>query len=70
MDAANLAVNKRWQDPYGGDRGTAVSTWPDKHGFLGGYQNATGVTHIGARDYDPLTGRFMTADPVLDTSDL
>ncbi len=69
VDAANLAVTKRWQDPYGGGRGTAASTWPDKHGFLGGYQNTTGVTHIGARDYDPLTGRFMTADPVLDTSD-
>ncbi|MEV6644325.1 polymorphic toxin-type HINT domain-containing protein [Amycolatopsis sp. NPDC051371] len=68
VDAANLTVRKRWQDPYGADRGTPASTWPDKHGFLGGYQNTTGVTHIGARDYDPLTGRFMTADPVLDTS--
>jgi RHS repeat-associated protein len=68
VDAANLAVTKRWQDPYGTDRGTPPSTWPDKHGFLGGYQNTTGVTHIGARDYDPLTGRFMTADPMLDTS--
>ncbi|WP_326952260.1 RHS repeat-associated core domain-containing protein [Amycolatopsis sp. NBC_01286] len=68
VDAANLTVSKRWQDPYGTTRGTPPSTWPDKHGFLGGYQNTTGVTHIGARDYDPLTGRFMTADPVLDTS--
>ncbi|MFJ9782540.1 polymorphic toxin type 24 domain-containing protein [Amycolatopsis sp. NPDC101161] len=69
VDAANLTVSKRWQDPYGTNRGTPSPTWPDKHGFLGGYQNTTGVTHIGARDYDPLTGRFMTADPVLDTSD-
>ncbi|MGW4524997.1 polymorphic toxin-type HINT domain-containing protein [Amycolatopsis sp. NPDC004378] len=61
-------MTKRWQDPYGGDRGTPASNWPDKHGFLGGYQNTTGVTHVGARDYDPLAGRFMTADPVLDTS--
>ncbi|MGW3994810.1 RHS repeat-associated core domain-containing protein [Amycolatopsis sp. NPDC004772] len=69
VKAADLTPSKRWQDPYGGDRGTPPSAWPDKHGFLGGYQNTTGVTHIGARDYDPLAGRFMTADPVLDTGD-
>ncbi|WP_326954081.1 RHS repeat-associated core domain-containing protein [Amycolatopsis sp. NBC_01286] len=63
-----MAVTRRWRDPYGTTRGTPPSTWPDKHGFLGGYQNTTGVTHIGARDYDPLAGRFMTADPVLDPS--
>ncbi|MER6799633.1 RHS repeat-associated core domain-containing protein [Amycolatopsis mediterranei] len=67
VDAGNLAVTKRWQDPYGISRGTPPSTWPDKHGFVGGYQNTTGLTHLGARDYDPLSGRFLTADPVLDT---
>jgi RHS repeat-associated protein len=39
------------------------------NGFLGAYQNTTGATHIGARDFEPLTGRFMIADLVLDTSD-
>ncbi|MER6792093.1 RHS repeat-associated core domain-containing protein [Amycolatopsis mediterranei] len=67
VDAGNLAVTKRWQDPYGTSRGTPPSTWPDKHGFVGGYQNTTGLTHLGARDYDPLSGRFLTADPMLDT---
>ncbi|MEV6446102.1 RHS repeat-associated core domain-containing protein [Amycolatopsis sp. NPDC051716] len=67
VDAGNLAVTKRWQDPYGISRGTPPSTWPDKHGFVGGYQNTTGLTHLGARDYDPLSGRFLTADPMLDT---
>ncbi len=68
VNAATLAVSQRWQDPYGNARGTATGSWPDKHGYLGDYQNTTGLTHIGARDYDPTTGRFTTLDPVLDTS--
>jgi RHS repeat-associated protein len=67
VNGGNLALTKRWQDPYGTSRGTPLSTWPDKHGFVGGYQNTTGLTHLGARDYDPLSGRFLTADPMLDT---
>jgi hypothetical protein len=31
VDAANPAVSKRWQDPYGTNRGTPPSIWPDKH---------------------------------------
>ena len=29
----------------------------------------TGLIHIGARPYDPLTGRFATVDPILDPAD-
>jgi RHS repeat-associated protein len=68
VDAANLAVRKRYQDPYGVPRGTTDGPWADNHGFLGGFQNTTGLTHLGARDYDPLTGSFTTPDPVLDPS--
>ncbi|MEV5720514.1 RHS repeat-associated core domain-containing protein [Amycolatopsis mediterranei] len=48
-------------------RGTPPSSWPDLHGFVGGYRETTGLTHLGARDYDPLSGRFLTADPILNT---
>jgi YD repeat-containing protein len=42
VSAANLAVTRRWQDPYGVNRGTPPSsTWPDKHGFVDGFQNTT-----------------------------
>ncbi|MFJ9786164.1 RHS repeat-associated core domain-containing protein [Amycolatopsis sp. NPDC101161] len=69
VDAGNLAVSKRWQDPYGLTRGAPPSTWPDKHGYVGGYQTTTGLTHLGARDYDPATGRFLSVDPLLNPAD-
>ncbi|MEW2507955.1 RHS repeat-associated core domain-containing protein [Amycolatopsis sp. NPDC047767] len=69
VNADTLAVTQRRQYPYGVSRGPAPSAWPDKHGYLGGYQNASGLTHLGAREYDPLTGRFTIADPVLNTDD-
>jgi RHS repeat-associated protein len=63
-----LQPTERYTDPFGNARGTAApSTWPDKHGFVGGYQDTTGLTHLGARDYDPTAGRFISADPVLDS---
>ncbi|WP_370943432.1 RHS repeat-associated core domain-containing protein [Amycolatopsis sp. cg5] len=69
VDAADLGVKKRWQDPFGVPRGSVSPAWPDKHGYLGGYQNPVGLTHLGARDYDPLMGRFISVDPQLDTND-
>ncbi|WP_406642537.1 RHS repeat-associated core domain-containing protein [Amycolatopsis sp. WGS_07] len=69
VKADNLAVTQRWQDPYGVARGPVPSLWPDKHGYLGGYRNTTGLTHLGAREYDPALGRFTTVDPVLKTDD-
>lgn len=68
VTASSLAVTKRWQDPYGNQRGP-VNPWPDQHGFLGDTVDDTGLTHVDNRDYDPSTGRFMTVDPVLDNSD-
>ncbi|MFC5099639.1 RHS repeat-associated core domain-containing protein [Kibdelosporangium philippinense] len=51
------------------------STWcgddvPGNRGFLGGSQDTgTGLTHLGAREYDPDTGRFISVDPVLAIGD-
>ncbi|WP_149261394.1 polymorphic toxin type 17 domain-containing protein [Actinomadura sp. K4S16] len=64
-------LNQRRSTPFGEDRGAIVGIWPtamDK-GFVGGTKDNTGLTHLGAREYDPATGRFISVDPVLDPAD-
>ncbi|WP_188317080.1 RHS repeat domain-containing protein [Solihabitans fulvus] len=60
-------VIRRDTDPYGNLLGQVQNgPWPDVHGFLGKPQDdATGLTDVGARKYDPVTGRFISADPIL-----
>ncbi|MFD4656027.1 RHS repeat-associated core domain-containing protein, partial [Kitasatospora sp. NPDC058444] len=65
IDAATGAVDQRRSLPFGGTRGTTPATWAGTRGFLGGTAEPTGLTHLGARDYDPATGRFISVDPVL-----
>lgn len=49
-------------------RGPAV-TWTDDRGFLDKPTDAsTALTIIGAREYDPTTGRFISLDPVLESN--
>jgi len=60
-------VTQRRTTPFGTPRG--ASTWPSKRGFVGGYQDPTGLTHLGAREYDPQTGRFISVDPLIDFAD-
>ncbi|MEV1174529.1 RHS repeat-associated core domain-containing protein, partial [Nonomuraea sp. NPDC049784] len=68
VDASSQAVSKRYTTPFGAVRGTTIGDWPDDKGFLGKpADDATGLTSVGARMYDPLTGRFLSVDPVLST---
>ena len=49
---------------------TAAASWPGERGFIGGTVDAvTGLTHLGAREYDPASGRFLSPDPVIDFAD-
>ncbi|WP_246486950.1 RHS repeat-associated core domain-containing protein [Kribbella qitaiheensis] len=69
LDRATQAAVTRYSTPFGAPRGPAV-TWSDTHGFLGKPEDkTTGLTHLGAREYDPSTGRFLSVDPLLDLTD-
>ncbi|GAB3164928.1 RHS repeat-associated core domain-containing protein [Amycolatopsis stemonae] len=61
-----LSATTRYSDPFGNPRGQTPGSWPDKHGFVGGQQQTTGLTQLGARDYDPAIGKFTTTDPVIE----
>lgn len=66
VDATTQAITRRYSKPFGETRGTTPPAWPDDKGFLGKTTDAgTGLTHVGAREYDTATGRFLSADPVL-----
>ncbi|MEV7417545.1 RHS repeat-associated core domain-containing protein [Streptomyces sp. NPDC089919] len=70
VDSATHAVTKRRTTPFGAARGQQPTGWTGDRGFVGGTRDAsTGLTHLGAREYDPATGRFVSADPVMDLSD-
>jgi RHS repeat-associated protein len=66
LDASTYAVTKRYTTPFGATRGTKPSVWPDDKAFLGKpADDGTGLTHIGAREYDPSIGQFISVDPLL-----
>jgi len=68
IDNATQAITKRYTTPFGADRGQPTyGPWPDDKGFLGASaDSASGLTHLGAREYDPSTGRFISVDPLLE----
>src|SRR6185369_6358426 len=55
-------------DPFGNPRAAAVA-WPTLHGFVDGIVDATGLIHLGAREYEPATGRFLSDDSVTNYAD-
>ncbi|MFG2950464.1 RHS repeat-associated core domain-containing protein [Streptomyces adustus] len=59
-------LSKRYTTPFGATRGSGSGTWPDDKGFLGkSADTSTGLTQIGARQYDATTGQFLSVDPLL-----
>jgi RHS repeat-associated protein len=67
LDATTYAVTKRYTTPFGASRDPNPGvSWPDDKGFLGKPADAgTGLTHIGAREYDPKAGQFISVDPIM-----
>ncbi|GAA3390945.1 hypothetical protein GCM10017752_21650 [Streptomyces roseoviridis] len=70
--SGTMAVRIRKQDPFGNQRGTStVGVNLQAHtGFLGKTRDdASGFQPLGARLYDPVVGRFLSADPLMDLND-
>nr|WP_244315372.1 RHS repeat-associated core domain-containing protein [Streptomyces glaucescens] len=66
VDATTYALTKRYTTPFGALRGARPASWPDDKAFLGKpADDSTGLTHIGAREYDPTIGQFISVDPLL-----
>ncbi|MGY4926889.1 RHS repeat-associated core domain-containing protein [Streptomyces sp. 900105755] len=73
VDAKTGSTTRRRMDAFGNlrDDSTSSSTgWVTDKGFVDGtVQESTGLTALGAREYDSDTGRFISADPVVDYTD-
>jgi RHS repeat-associated protein len=71
IDSSTYAVTRRQYLPFGQTRGTPSVTWPgaDK-GYVGGTPDpTTSLENLGAREYNPASGRFVSADPLLELAD-
>ncbi|MHC3427317.1 RHS repeat-associated core domain-containing protein [Streptomyces sp. DT18] len=73
IDPVNGTTQRRRLDPFGEARDQSSSetgAWPTDKGFVGGTNDtSTGLVNLGAREYDPTTGRFLSADPIIDYTD-
>jgi RHS repeat-associated protein len=67
----NGAITRRYFDPFGSSRDIVPVSWMEtSRGFLNAPTDPfTDYTHLGARDYNPTTGRFLSVDPLLDLTD-
>ena len=68
-DNVALKVTRRYTTPFGEVRGGTATTLAGDKGFVGGTVDPSGLTHIGAREYDPRIGKFISVDPVMDMTD-
>ncbi|WP_304944875.1 ricin-type beta-trefoil lectin domain protein [Streptacidiphilus sp. ASG 303] len=65
INATALTLTRRLTTPFGEPRGTNPTGWPGDHGFVNGTQDTTtGLTNLGAREYNPALGRFLNPDPL------
>ncbi|TDD61354.1 hypothetical protein E1263_07540 [Kribbella antibiotica] len=70
IDAYSQTLSRRWQDPFGNTRFQNPTWEKNAHGFVDGKMDTSiGLTHLGAREYDPALGRFISVDPLMDNGD-
>ncbi|WP_253762712.1 FG-GAP-like repeat-containing protein [Hamadaea flava] len=68
VDSSTLSCQRRRSTPFGTARGSQPNGFGSK-GFVGGTNDPTGLVHVGAREYDPVLGRFISVDPIYDLGD-
>ncbi|GGL65019.1 hypothetical protein GCM10009091_53800 [Pseudomonas brenneri] len=68
LAASDAAGNLLWKEnykPYGEKLNQSAPSSSNKIGYHGkAFDDATGLSYMGARYYDPVLGRFMGIDPV------
>jgi RHS repeat-associated protein len=70
ISTATQALTRRYYTPFGVQLASPPPSWPGTHGYIGGTADpATGLTNLGAREYNPATPGFLTPDPVLAPTD-
>jgi len=68
--AVSSQLTWRWYTPFGQFRPPVTGSWPGTRRFVGGtYDSTTGLTNLGAREYNPATPGFISPDPVLNPQD-
>lgn|GEM_PF-3470069 len=66
---ATGTTTRTFRDPYGAPIGASNGVWSSGTGYMNKPVTAsTGLTTVGARTYDPVLGKFLSVDPVIDTN--
>jgi RHS repeat-associated protein len=69
VDPSTLNVIRQRSMPFGQLRGPSATGWKGTQGYVGGTTDDSGLVHLGEREYDPTTGRFISVDPLRDLTD-
>jgi RHS repeat-associated protein len=66
VNAVSNAVSRQRYLPFGAHRGGRDDITETDRGFLGQVEDPSGLVQVGARYYDPVTGKFISTDPMYD----
>ena len=67
-DPSNLNIMRQRVMPFGQPRGPLATGWKGTQGYTGATLDDSGLVHLGEREYDPTTGRFISVEPERDLS--